>query len=115
MYFKNIFFSIVFLLVIPSGVFAQKWVDNQVNNLTYKVNTKLIASNENLKLSEEQELQVRILYKQFILYKSEKGKSIQDKNELWEAIKPKFQETNKAVKSILSSEQLAAYNAYKAK
>ncbi len=103
------------LIMTSTFTFGQKSIDDQVSNLTEKVNVKLTETDNNLKLSENQETQVNKLYKEFVLVKNEKSKNIKDKKKLWKAVYPKLKETNNAIKKLLSKAQLAAYNSYKAK
>ena len=103
------------LIMTSTFTFGQKSIEDQVSNLTQKVNVRLTEKNDSLKLSEDQETQVNELHKEFVLVKNEKGKKIRDEKKLWKALYPKLKETNSAIKELLTAEQLAAYNSYKAR
>lgn len=103
------------LILISTFTFGQKSIDDQVNDLTQKVNIRLTETNDHLKLSEDQETQVNELHKEFVLVKNEKRKKIKDEKKLWKALYPKLKETNNAIKALLTEDQLAAFNSYKAK
>ena len=103
------------LVMTSTFTFGQKPIEDQVNDLTQKVNIRLIETNDSLKLSEDQETQVNELHKELVLVKNEKRKKIKDEKKLWKALYPKLQETNNAIKELLTKEQLAAYNSYNAK
>ena len=81
------------LIMTSTFTFGQKSIDDQVNHLTEKVNTRLTETNDNLKLSENQVTKVNELHKEFVLVRNEKSKKIKDKKKLWKAVYPKLKET----------------------
>ncbi len=107
--------SLLFFVITSSAVFAQKDVDNQINDLIQYDNVKLTGHDKSLKLSETQESKAKELYKALILFQSETSKSKKKKVAYKEELKTKRMETINAVKSLLTPKQLAAYNAYGAK
>lgn len=110
---KPILLLVFFMTSIST--FAQESIDAQVKDLTQMVNTRLVEANENLKLSDDQITEINKLHSVFVLEKNKKSKRIKDEKELWKVMYPKIKETNNAIRSLLTKEQLAAYNSYKAK
>ncbi len=108
--------SILLLALLVTGVcaYAQESIDAQVKDLTQKVNTRLVETNENLKLSEAQVAEIDKLHKVLVIAKNKKAKTIKGEKELWKAMYPKLKETNNAIRSLLTKAQLEAYNSYKA-
>lgn len=104
--------AIVFLFITSTSAFSQKWVNNQVATEIAKTNKQLAATDQALVLTTEQKEKVSEIYKNFVLQKTEKSKTIKDKKELWKALKPELNERNQKVKELLSEEQNKAIRNY---
>ena len=107
--------SLLFFIITSATVFAQKDIDNQVNDLIQQDNVMLTEHDKSLKLSEEQEVKIKELYKALILLETETSKSKRKKEEYKKTIASKRIEIMQSKKSLLTSKQLAAYDAYGAK
>lgn len=107
--------SLLFFIIASLTVFAQKDVDNQVNDLIKKDNIMLTENDKSLELSGEQETKAKELYKALLVSENDISKSKKKKEAYKKAMKSKRRETIESIKSLLTPKQLAAYNAYGAK
>ncbi|NIJ45260.1 peptidoglycan hydrolase CwlO-like protein [Wenyingzhuangia heitensis] len=106
---KKILFGLA--IVVSTSAFSQKWIDNQVKNEVVKTNKQLSATDAKLVLTTEQTEKVSAIIKEFVLIRSEKGKKIKDKKELWTALKPELKEKNNKISEVLTPEQNDALKA----
>lgn len=107
--------SLLFFIITSSAVFAQKDIDTQINDLIKEDNIMLTETDKSLKLSEEQEVKFKEIYKTLFVFKAETSKSKKKKEAYKEALKSKLLEIMQSKKSLLTPKQLAAYDAYDAK
>ncbi|NMH88285.1 hypothetical protein [Flavivirga algicola] len=107
--------SLLFFVITSSAVFAQSDVDAKVNDLIQQDNVMLTGKDKSLKLSKTQEAQAKELYKALVLFQAETSKSKKKKDTYKKELRAKRGETLDAIKSLLTSKQLAAYDAYGAK
>ena len=107
--------SLLFFIITSSAVFAQKDFDTQINDLIKQDNIMLTETDKSLKLSEEQEVKIKEIYRTLFVFKAETSKSKKKKGVYKEALKTKRRETINSVKSVLTAKQVVAYNSYDAK
>ncbi|TGV03993.1 hypothetical protein [Flavivirga rizhaonensis] len=108
--------SLLFFIIASSVTFAQQDVDSQINDLIKKDNVMLTENDKSLKLTEEQTLKLKEAYKKLVLFENDLPRSKKKKKEAYrEAMTPILSETMAYKRSLLTSKQLAAYNAYDAR
>ncbi len=107
--------SLLFFVITSSAVFAQKDIDTKVNDFIQRDNVMLTENDKSLKLSEIQQAKAKEIYKALILFQAETSKSKKKKEGYKKELQAKRIETLDAIKKMLTSKQLAAYNAYGAK
>lgn len=113
MNFKKILF--VFAFILSTSAFSQKWAEDMGAKLTAKLNTTLVASGEDLKLSEDQTAKIEVIYKDLMLAKSAaKTKMTKEgtftKKSFWKATFPMQKETNGKIRALLAQPQKKAFN-----
>ncbi|MDO5980538.1 hypothetical protein [Flavivirga spongiicola] len=107
--------SLLFFIITSSAVFAQKDIDSQINDLIKEDNIMLTETDKSLKLSEEQEVKIKEIYRALIVFKNETSKSKKKKGVYKKALTSKLMETMQEKKDLFTPKQLAAYDAYDAK
>ncbi|WP_010136420.1 hypothetical protein [Ochrovirga pacifica] len=109
--------KIVFVvcLIVSTTAFSQKWAVKQAEKLTEKLNTTLVATNSNLKLSAEQSEKITDIYKNLMVKKSEVKLKMEKegtftKKDFWKATFPQTKEANQVIRTLLTQPQKKAFN-----
>ncbi|NJB82755.1 hypothetical protein [Wenyingzhuangia aestuarii] len=114
MNFKKILF--VFAFIISTTAFSQKWAEDQGQKLTDKLNTTLVSTNDDLKLTIEQASKIKDVYTNLMVEKSKvnvqmKKEGTFNKQAFWKATFPQQKAANQKIREILSVAQKQAFNA----
>ncbi|MGY6647346.1 hypothetical protein [Wenyingzhuangia sp. IMCC45574] len=113
MNFKKIVFALA--LVVSTTAFSQKWAENMGKKLATKLNTTLVTSSEELKLTEDQTSKIAAIYTNLMIIKSDaKTKMTKEgtftKKAHWKATFPQQKEANVAIRALLTQPQKKAFN-----